>query len=266
MLTPGPAAAADLTGEWEGDDGGRYYLRQIDDRLYWYGEQSATDPAWANVFEGRIGEGEVRGRWADVPKGRARGQGRLRLEIRRGGRALEALDKTGGFGGTRWTRAGLPLRPPLHGVREDCVSFDPVDARVVEQGGRWKIVDGAHALFDFGDRRGEALRALRVIRHYRADESCFIGRPDPSLRYLLVSGRAPAGALAGEDCLAFDPGGAEVQRVRGRWKIVDGDHWLFDFGDRQEEARKALAVIRKHGFDHSCFVGRPDPSLQYLRR
>lgn len=271
LIALGPAVAvADLTGEWEGDDGGRYYLRQLGDRVYWYGERSARSPAWANVFEGRVRDGKVLGRWADVPKGRTMGQGKLRLDIGGGGDVLVAVDKTGGFGGSRWKRVGSTPRPaprpPAPVLREDCVGFDPANARVKQVDGRWKIVDGSHWVFDFGSRRDEALRSLRVIRHYRADESCFVGRPDPSFRYLLSAGRAPRGSLEGEDCLGFDSGNARVERVGGRWKIVDGSQWLFDFGGKQQEARKALAIIRKHGFDHSCFVGRPDPSLEYMRK
>jgi len=271
LITLGPAVAAeDLTGHWDADDGGRYYLRQIGDRVVWYGEQSSTNPAWANVFEGRVTDGVVRGKWVDVPKGRAGGHGRLRLDVRRRGNVLVAVDKTGGFGGSRWTRVGFtpPLapRPPAHAVREDCVGLDPLNARVEQVGGRWKIVDGSHWVFDFGQRQHEARRALRVVRHYRVDQSCFVGRPDPSFRYLLSSGHAPRGALNGEDCVGLDPRNVRVEQAGGRWKIVDGSHWLFDFGGKEREARKALAIIRKHGFDHSCFVGRPKPSFQYLRR
>ena len=46
-----PAVAlADLSGEWTCDDGGRYYLRQVGNTLYWYGEHSISNPSWSNVF------------------------------------------------------------------------------------------------------------------------------------------------------------------------------------------------------------------------
>ena len=69
-----------------------------------------------------------------------------------------------------------------------------------------------------------------------------------------------------EDCVSFDPRKAEVKQINGRWKIVDGSHWLFDFGDKRDEAETALWIIKKYGFTHSCFVGRPDASFFYLRR
>ncbi len=150
--------------------------------------------------------------------------------------------------------------------KEDCVGLNPRSSTVSGSGGRWKIVDGKHALFDFGNKQDEAHKALRVIQHYGVTQSCFVGRPGPSLKYLLVAGNAPSGALGGEDCIAFNPATTEVKEVQGRWKIADGSHWLFDFEGKQDEARQALAVIKRHGFTHSCFVGRPDPSLQYLRK
>ena len=47
---------------------------------------------------------------------------------------------------------------------------------------------------------------------------------------------------------------------------MSGGQWLFDFGKNETEARKALAVIKRHGFTRSCFVGRPNPDFTYLRR
>jgi len=41
---------------------------------------------------------------------------------------------------------------------------------------------------------------------------------------------------------------------------------MFDFGSKKAEADKALAIIKKYGFNKSCFVGRPDPSFQYMRK
>ena len=150
--------------------------------------------------------------------------------------------------------------------REDCVSFNPRTTTVRRISGSWKIVDGSHWMFDFGNKKNEAERALKIIKHYGMNQSCFVGRPDPSFKYLLVSGRAPRGSFSGEDCVSFNPNTAEVKRINGRWKIVDGSHWMFDFGSNEAEAREALAIIKKYGFKYSCFVGRPDASFQYLRR
>ncbi len=162
-----------------------------------------------------------------------------------------------------------PLAPadirPL-GVKEDCVAFNWRNLRATQINNRWKIVDGSHLLLDFGDNEDEARQALRVLRHYRLTGMCFVGRPDPSLTYFLSEGQAPSGAMSREDCIPFDPERIEVKSVNGRWKITDGSHWLFDFGSSEQEARSALALIKRYGFTHTCYIGRPQASMTYLRQ
>jgi len=157
----------------------------------------------------------------------------------------------------------LPIETP---TKEDCVSFNPQTARVVQSRGSWQIVDGRHLMFDFGQKGKEAEQALRIIKHYGMNQSCFVGRPQPSFQYLLVSGNAPVGSLAGEDCTAFNLQTISVVRIKKSWKIVDGRNYLFDFGANKSEAMMALEIIKRHGFTHSCFVGRPNASFTYLRK
>ena len=146
------------------------------------------------------------------------------------------------------------------------MEFDPAAVRLREVSGRWKLVEGSRWLFDFGPDRAAAQQALRVIDRYRLNHSCFVGRPDPAFTYLLAKGGAPTGPMAGEDCVAFDPQALRVSKIGNRWKIVDGRRWLFDFGPEETEARRALATIRRYGFTHSCFAGRPQADFTYLRR
>jgi hypothetical protein len=121
-------------------------------------------------------------------------------------------------------------------------------------------------LLDFGSNKSEAERALKTIKHYRMNSQCFVGRPHPSMEFYLVNGFAPEGPIDGEDSIPFNPPDLEVQRVRGRWKIVEGNHWLMDFDQLEEEARQALSYILRFGFRYICFIGRPNPSMTYFRR
>jgi len=148
---------------------------------------------------------------------------------------------------------------------EDCIRFNPDNVRAKKFGDRWALVDGTMSLLDFGDSRDECRRALRIIKEYGLNSQCFVGRPDPSMSYYLVNGLAPRGALPGEDSVSFNPANIAVKQIGGRWKIVEGGHWIMDFGDKQSEANTALWIIKKYGFTRMCFVGRPDPSMTYFR-
>jgi hypothetical protein len=109
VIGSGNLCAVDLSGKWVGDDGGTYYLRQIGDQLYWFGENNVSNPRWANVFLGRIQDDRVEGKWTDVPKGQTVGNGTLLLEIINDGNSLKAKEKTGGFGGSNLNK----LPPPI---------------------------------------------------------------------------------------------------------------------------------------------------------
>ena len=267
-----PTAWGDLTGRWSGNDGGIYYLRQTGNQVHWYGEATDEPPAWSNVFSGRAQGTRIKGKWADVPKGRTSGTGELELVLEKDGNALRVINKTGGFAGSRWVRiaadasATRPLKPRQPSGGGDCMRFDPAALSVRQVQGRWKIVDGDHWLFDFGSNPSAARQSLKVIHHYRMDRACAVGRPDPSFTYMLAKGGSPSGDMAGEDCVAFDLKRATVSKTQGSWKIVSGRRWLFDFGQRQTEARQALAAIRRYGFNRSCVVGRRGTGFTYLRR
>ncbi len=120
-------------------------------------------------------------------------------------------------------------------------------------------------LKDFGNKESEARQALKIIKHYKMNSQCFVGRPGPSLEYYLVNGKAPVGAMPGEDAVPFDPNNAQVTNIGGRWKIVDGTHWILDFAEKKVEADTALKIIKKYKFSYICFVGRPGASMTYFR-
>lgn len=99
-----------LTGVWQCNDGGIYYIRQFGTRVAWFGEHLRGE--WSNVFLGEVSDSRLSGRWVDVPKGRASGSGEIRLEVkgivpvatRIPGTRLERVNATGGFGGSEWIK------------------------------------------------------------------------------------------------------------------------------------------------------------------
>lgn len=78
------------------------------------------------------------------------------------------------------------------------------------------------------------------------------------------SNKANTAAIdAWEDCLAFNTAAVQAQFVSGDWKVVEGSHWMFSFGSNSAAARRTAEIIRTYRLAHSCFVGRPGPSMQY---
>lgn len=152
-------------------------------------------------------------------------------------------------------------------TKEDCIPFNPANVSIAPYGdkGQYRVIEGNSAML-LCPNKAEAERIVEIIKHYKLSQQCFVGRPDPSFSYWLASGHAPAGTLAGEDCIAFNPATIEVKAVEGRWKIVDGSHWMFDFAGNEAEARETFAIIKKYGFNKTCYVGRPDPSMVYLKK
>jgi hypothetical protein len=91
--------ATDLTGKWQCDDGGTYYIRQMGDDVMWFGEKT---PDWSNVANGTLDDNILILKWKDVPKEKSNGSGVLVLEVSDNDKTLTAKSKTGGFSGTVW--------------------------------------------------------------------------------------------------------------------------------------------------------------------
>jgi hypothetical protein len=92
----------DLTGVWSCNDGGTYYLRQLGGNVWWYGE--ASNGRWSNIFHGAMNGEWVEGLWLDVPKGRDRNNGALRLRLDSRDEFHREQNSGDDFGGSRWRR------------------------------------------------------------------------------------------------------------------------------------------------------------------
>lgn len=150
---------------------------------------------------------------------------------------------------------------------EDCVALNPNNLTIQAGGGGFTIVDGSHALYRF-DNLADAKRGVQVLQAYDVTRSCFVGRPNPSMKYVLARASAvsPVGnLLANEDCIGFNRQNLEVKLVAGRYKVVDGNHLLLDFENNLSEAQTVLKVIQEHKFDEQCFVRRPHAPLVYWK-
>ena len=69
--------------------------------------------------------------------------------------------------------------------------------------------------------------------------------------------------FAASDCAVVE-GCAEVGTRQLLRKVVEGSHWILDFGADKANAQKAKNVIQHYGMNRICYVGRPDPTNQQL--
>lgn len=178
--------------------------------------------------------------------------------------------------GDNFTWAGVRIQgntateiaPPCY--PEDCIPFNPSTVQAKQIAGRWKVVDGDHWILDFGAKRKNAERARDIIRHYKMNRICFVGRPSRTrkqlMMYFKVGSTAPSGPYAGEDAIPFNTANVAAQQVGGRWKVTDGSMWLLDFGMSEANARKAAWIIQHYGYKYQCFVGRPNAPMMYFRK
>ena len=99
--------ANDLSGIWNGNDGGTYFIKENNKRVWWTGGSSFNvGTGFTNVFDGNRDSGVVKGLWADVPIGNARGNGELSLQCNQDANndILTKTSASGGFGGSEWSK------------------------------------------------------------------------------------------------------------------------------------------------------------------
>lgn len=232
-------AAETWTGVWRGNDGGVYYMREdASGGLMWLGVSGDGGKSWSNLYNGIIG-GPGRtistGPWVDVPIGANRGQGELGL-TRKDANTIIAHRRSGGFGGSEWTR--LPSDPlgTLHSGTRGAPAGEPMT-------GIWSGNDGGtYFVRDFMGSSGHATLRQIVWAGFSGGDSgrswsnVFFGAFDPYDPGIITGEWAdvPRGASRG--------GGTLRLQVTGTGEFIATNHEGFG-GSRW---RKSLA-LRKIG-------------------
>ena len=70
-IPPSSLTTQSLSGRWRCNDGGTYYLNQVGNTLWWYGESAEDGAFWTNVLHETIQGNRIVGEWSDVPSGRS---------------------------------------------------------------------------------------------------------------------------------------------------------------------------------------------------
>jgi hypothetical protein len=167
---------------------------------------------------------------------------------------------------TRVTPAGQPsatheqanAEPPLS---ENLRSFDPDTLVLTWSNNRWLLSAGDVVLKDFGRKESEGRQALRLVRALRLNQHGTVGAPAPVMEYWLSDGRAPCGIVPGYPAISFDVASLHIESALGQWCVRDSRRVLFNFGSGADDARQALAVLRKYSFGQVVVVGQLTPSM-----
>lgn len=178
-------------------------------------------------------------------------------------RSIRDLDKPDVFA-RQSARSNAPT-PQTMPRPESLVRFDPTRVELQFQSSQWYL-HGGGLLKTFGKREEEARKALHLIRSMHLNQKGSVGEPLPVFEYWLSDGKAPSGLADGLRTITFKPNELRVENVYGEWFLRDNTRVLFRFGPQEQEARQALAVIQKYGFESVALVGQAVPSMYVFLR
>jgi hypothetical protein len=159
----------------------------------------------------------------------------------------------------------LPISQPATtnppAIAENLRTFDTSTLDLTWSDNRWLLTAGSVVLKDFGRKESEGRLALRLARTLELNQYGTVGSPTPIMEYWLCDGEAPHGPVPGYVDITFDPVSLHVEESQSQWCVRDSRRVLFNFGSRADDARQALAVLKKHGFSQVIVVGQPTPSM-----
>ncbi len=151
--------------------------------------------------------------------------------------------------------------------------------------GIWEMQNNGSSIYSFPNY-DEAYTTKRILENYRATALCSCGNGElttsdgnevfnsTKVLYQLREdlegiGNTEVNSYENgvEDCLPFNPEKLMAKKdVAGDWYLIEHpNHSMFGFGKNKEACINTLKVIKKYGFNQSCFVGRPYPSFTYLK-
>jgi hypothetical protein len=119
LLISPTVASANLTGVWNPDGGGTYYVLQTGTEVWWAGVSADGGRQFTNVFHGYVRPDDevmvVEGTWADLPRCNSAWLGTLRLASRYRDSFCKQSDD-GHFGASLWRRLNPNCLPTAAGI------------------------------------------------------------------------------------------------------------------------------------------------------
>lgn len=218
--------------------------------LLWPDQPRAADdpPAAEEVAEDADGGG-------DGEAGEANGEGGGDQGDNEQGDEGNGEDDQGGEGGGGVDVRALALDegfPPE--LLDNCRSYDPTAATIVDQGSQGLALAADGALLARLDDAADAQAALVMARAHRA--LCQIGAdadPPRSIVDVWVAATGATRAVANPDCLTHSPDAIDIRNQNGAFQVVSGNQLMATFGSAADaELMRSVASLH----DRQCFIGR----------
>jgi hypothetical protein len=164
------------------------------------------------------------------------------------------------------TTTPTPATAPTAEVPPEPTGPQPFDApglRVKREGNSWQLWAGTLLLKDFGPSQLDALEALQLFRELHVNARGSIGGV---FEYWLTDGQAPSAPTRYRRVVPFDSAALRVEKLNSQWVLRDPHAVLYQFGSSETDARQALAVCQRYGFNQLGIIGQPTPTFKYLVR
>ena len=173
-------------------------------------------------------------------------------------------------------------------VEETCVDINELSV-ILNSNEVWELQSNGEQLFYFPNF-AEAATTKYFLEQYGAKEHCSCGNgtyttsegeeakgnEDHIMMYQKTTDLSGIGNNERnsydngvEDCLPFNPKKlvAKQDPFSFEWYLIEKPgHSMFAFGKDKDACINALKVIKKYGYNQSCFVGRAMASFSYLKR
>ena len=146
---------------------------------------------------------------------------------------------------------------PLSQSGAERVAFDWRQVQMRQDMGAWKLMAGSVELGNFGASVQDARMALAAMRYYRFTERLHAGDAQHPFSYYLPNAQAPHGLMMGLAAETFEPEKLSVEKAADGYALTAGKQVLVRLGDRADEARDLLEVIKRNKLDRLCKVGEP---------
>jgi hypothetical protein len=144
---------------------------------------------------------------------------------------------------------------------ENLQTFTPQALQLGRENGHWVLTAFGQIMKDFGRRGEEGREVLRLIQQMGLNQRATLGVTHVVMEYWLRDGKPPASMPRGVRSFPLALAETSVEQCEGCWVVRDRGRVLFNFGPHEQEARQALAVMRKYGFNRVGVVGQAVPAM-----